>query len=363
MKHDINVLIIKNRVKVKIDDDIKRAFEFLERKTPANYNLEYMDVDIPVELTVFKKRQDGRKIYGTYKTKDKLRSKVPFGKYHIVLFYYDVEEQAIEHQLKKGGYKDGYVTSWCLWNELFPDTEFCEIITSRRNDRSRKIDTSTSHEMMHALLNKAKRAGRGVIDHMDKTIVNGKLVFYYKNNDREAHDGNYARSLKELNKHWDIVPVFRFKKQWEAYQSAKKQHVAKPVKINFTTQEMCITKDPISQDVSTKLWHYHILPMQKVRDIYGKPIFASMKSGYRPYEYELSQGRSGRSEHVFMGNGAVDWRCADMPILIDLIKKHIPYTRMADYGTFVHCDYKATKTGKREFYTVEGGKWKFAYNF
>jgi len=88
---------------------------------------------------------------------------------------------------------------------------------------------------------------------------------------------------------------------------------------------------------------YHIWVLNRIRDKLGSPIYISMRSGYRPIDYELSRGRSGNSEHCFRGKGAVDLSC-DPDKLIELLKLLIEseYTRVCYYpeDQFIHCDFK-----------------------
>lgn len=125
----------------------------------------------------------------------------------------------------------------------------------------------------------------------------------------------------------------------------------------------------ISLDVADKLYQFHIIPMNAVREELGVWVTASQRSGYRPKWYELNKGRSGNSQHIFKeefinGSGAVDWTCKDFynnkDEFLRLIIKHTKYTRIASYNTFIHCDYKDTKIGKREVYDSDrNSNWKF----
>ena len=125
--------------------------------------------------------------------------------------------------------------------------------------------------------------------------------------------------------------------------------------------ELCITPDPVPQDVADKLVEFHILPMMKVRADLNMPIWASLKSGYRPEAYELKQGRKGTSEHTFKTRGAVDWTTRDFKNtkerFKDSIIRNTKYTRICIYGGFIHCDYKPTLSGKRELYKSDGKYW------
>lgn len=130
--------------------------------------------------------------------------------------------------------------------------------------------------------------------------------------------------------------------------------------VPFTTEELCIEYgEDIPQHIATKLWKYHIIPMLVVRAILDSAITASQNSGYRPKMWELRQGRSGNSEHVFNGKGAVDWTCKKelLPELLRLIIQYTDYTRIAVYDTFIHCDYKAEDGNRYIFDSTPKSEW------
>lgn len=134
------------------------------------------------------------------------------------------------------------------------------------------------------------------------------------------------------------------------------------MKIHFKYKELVINGGPIPIDVADKLLHYHMIPASRVREALGLPMTASKKSGWRPYEWEIAHGRSGNSQHVFKGKGAVDWTCKSFrenrQKLLELLIEHTGYTRFAVYRNFIHCDYKPTASGKREIYTsTPDSKW------
>ena len=141
------------------------------------------------------------------------------------------------------------------------------------------------------------------------------------------------------------------------------------MKLFYKLEEFIITESKeIPVDVADKLYIYHIIPMNNVRLELDEPVTASAKSGYRPEEYELSKGRSGKSQHTFKydwkrGSGAVDWTCKDFEKnrdrFLNLIIKHTKYTRICVYDTFIHCDYKDTINDRRELFRYDGEKWQF----
>lgn len=140
-------------------------------------------------------------------------------------------------------------------------------------------------------------------------------------------------------------------------------------KFDISTSELCITgKPPEDFGIIDKLWMYHIIPMQRVRDKLQVGIWASQKSGYRPLEWEIKHGRSGNSQHTFKGKGAVDWTCNQESIrsLIDEIKRLTEYTRIAYYpaNNFIHCDYKETPDNKRQFFhSTPSSNWTLIESF
>lgn len=118
----------------------------------------------------------------------------------------------------------------------------------------------------------------------------------------------------------------------------------------------------VDLEVADKLYQFHIIPMQKVREELGVWVTASLKSGYRPQWWEILKNRSGKSQHTFieehpLGSGAIDWTCSDFKAnndrFLELIIEHTNYTRIAIYGTFIHCDFKPTPSGKREVYVSD----------
>ena len=134
------------------------------------------------------------------------------------------------------------------------------------------------------------------------------------------------------------------------------------MKLNFNISDFNISGKPIPEAIADKILKWHIAPMQRVRNIFNGAIWASQKSGYRSPHWERSKGRSGNSQHTFRGKGAVDWTCREFSSnyerLLDLIVKETDYTRIAIYNSFIHCDYKATPSGRREVYTSNSkSKW------
>ena len=113
---------------------------------------------------------------------------------------------------------------------------------------------------------------------------------------------------------------------------------------------------PVPLDVVEKIYLYHAMPMNIVRDHLGRPIYVSKNSGFRHEEHEIEKGRTDlMSEHLFRpldrpgserGFGASDYRATlkMMPYLAKLIIECTQYSRITFYPNvatpFFHCDYR-----------------------
>lgn len=130
------------------------------------------------------------------------------------------------------------------------------------------------------------------------------------------------------------------------------------MELNFNLSEFNISGQPIPEDVADKLLHFHILPLQAVRNKLNLPIKVSKKSGYRSKEWELAHNRPGTSQHCFIDKGAVDLTCEDLDKLEEHLILYSPYMRIARYETFIHCDYAAS-TRQYFVYNKDEKKWDY----
>ena len=139
--------------------------------------------------------------------------------------------------------------------------------------------------------------------------------------------------------------------------------------LNFSISDFVIDGKPITCGIADKILLFHIMPLQKVRDFLGKPIWISQKSGYRRQSWERARGRNGNSQHCFRGKGAVDltWG-GDIDVLLDAVVQNTKYKRMAVYydnnQQFIHCDWKETSEGKRQiFKSTPASRWTLLKSF
>ena len=147
---------------------------------------------------------------------------------------------------------------------------------------------------------------------------------------------------------------------------------------HFNISDFCITKDAVPQKIADAILLYHIIPLNIVQDCLPFKIYPSYSvkghpSGYRPYKYEISKGRSGKSQHTFgetkngfteNHKGALDLTCEDFTLnknnLLDALINYTDYKRLAVYNSFIHCDYKDTHDGKRLlFKSNSASNWSF----
>jgi hypothetical protein len=44
----MKILLVKNKIKVEVDDDIKKAFTYLRERTPIDYDIDYFDTNFDI---------------------------------------------------------------------------------------------------------------------------------------------------------------------------------------------------------------------------------------------------------------------------------------------------------------------------
>lgn len=235
-----NLAIVYHKVRNSWRNDIE---EYLEKnwdkyiKPVSDIKLKITAIesvsDEQVRLKIFKNYSNGTPAYGSINGKDITRQAVTtddMGKFHMVLFAHDAEQSDLWDTLydSRGRSKgNGEVTSWSFFNELYIDTEYTELeVNDRPAEGLKKAKTSALHELMHALAKRANRDGRNVVDHMDSTVVNGKVVEYYKNSFPFTKDGNYMRTLNAITEAnaWDAVAdMVRYEKYVELLAQIKEK--------------------------------------------------------------------------------------------------------------------------------------------
>ena len=203
---DFRILIIKNRLKVNIDDDLIAFKEYEESHTPLTLDFNVIETDIEVThrsfMNITGSNSEIIDAWGTANVKDAIRGLVPENIYHAVIFLYGLEET---EAFKKGK----YVAHWCTFNGVYKGTEFIEVATRPIWDTTNDAFRVMTHEIRHAYTNRARRLGLPVSDHMDATPVKegNEIILkpYYKEADVFAEDGNRAYMNKQLAPYWEKI--------------------------------------------------------------------------------------------------------------------------------------------------------------
>jgi len=197
------ILIFKNRVKVDMDDDIAKMVDYHKRMDNLDVEVTIRDIDVPVRTRVYKEQKGGF-WFGITGVKEQLRKLVKDNEYHQVVFAWNETESPI-YNLEAIDQKKFVLTSWTNWSGLYRNTGFVQLVTSPRDDKADWIYKSLIHENNHVFKNRANARGANIVDVMDKTPVDGKIIPYYKNSYPEATDGNFARQREVLAPHWDKI--------------------------------------------------------------------------------------------------------------------------------------------------------------
>ena len=143
----------------------------------------------------------------------------------------------------------------------------------------------------------------------------------------------------------------------------------------ITIAEMCVTEELPPLSIVYKIMQYHIKPMNQVSKILGFRVYClddkGIRSGYRPYRWEISRARNGESEHTFgqgkkgvidlNKKGASTWRCDDFYSnkykLLEAIINHTKFTRIVIHNHHIYCDYKIKTKKKYVYNSTDKNEW------
>lgn len=175
----MKIKVYTENVKVGIEDDFAKAMQYFKEMANVNFEFEFEKIKVK-NKTLFRNSNVGAYSIEGFNTE------IPSKDEYMAIYAFNAEDYNETTTSKMIGFSKPY-------------TSLMSLKTNPSDDSIGWIWKSIVHEIMHGLFQKAYFAGfRGMIDQMDKTLVNGMWVDYYKNHDPYAPDGNHAVSLKIL---------------------------------------------------------------------------------------------------------------------------------------------------------------------
>lgn len=172
----MKILVLENKIRFDVQDSFNRAKKYYSKR---GYELEFIFEKSKLKNppVTFSHIGDGMRKFYTVKFPYENKHDATFIAYHSK--DYDTP-------------KDGILTS-----------QTNGLVVSLKTNREDHlvfdwIYHTIIHEMMHILFNKLNTPVWKIQDPMDAMLVNGKLEYYYKDNDPEAPDGNFAEGFKRL---------------------------------------------------------------------------------------------------------------------------------------------------------------------
>lgn len=162
---ELKIKVFKYKVKTEIDDDFPKVIAYF-KKHGINLNLEISDTDVLKSDVVLKLMLPND------------------GKCDVVMYIYEKNLFS--------------APTFGLAFSVSPTLRGIYLATDQINDSVDYTWKSMCHEIMHTLFYKFDISSQ---DPMDGMVVNGVWKPYYKNEELDAPDGNFAEAFKRLNKY------------------------------------------------------------------------------------------------------------------------------------------------------------------
>lgn len=201
----MKILIAKNKgVSSRKVSDIKKYInreieDFIDDGWIEELDIDFdeIDVDFEVEHKFYAENSKGERAYGSKNAKDYFRNTVERNTYDAVFHVYD----------NKFYPKDGYVAPFTTFSGVFYETEYVELPDNKGNKYT------PVHELMHVIGNLLEKLGyiKKIDDQMDRTLVDGVWIPYYKNSYPNADGGNYHVTLTNYKPYLKYVSDLRLK--------------------------------------------------------------------------------------------------------------------------------------------------------
>src|SRR3990167_1701339 len=158
------LLIVRNRYTKRLN--LSRYLNWFKNNTPVEITTEEITTDFDVtthqiQNLTYKGVICGEDIY------PKLRTVIPEGKYHVVVFIY-------------GNKLDGIRVNVAPFMPLYPGMDLIQLCTLGDNGKS------LNHEIFHTFIHRLQRQQIMIEDPMDSVVVNGKVEPYFNNSNPSA---------------------------------------------------------------------------------------------------------------------------------------------------------------------------------
>lgn len=229
----MKILIIKNK-DVKdgfIEEQTEYMTEYFSEDAPEEFGVssrqfefETIETEIDIEFVKVGTNTAGQEAYGADNIKRHIYDLVPEGVYHAVFFIYD-GKTIFE--------KDKYNAPFTYTKNLYTKTP---MVQCPDNVDERVL----THEWMH--VEEKVYAAMGIIveEQMDKTLVDGEWIPYYKNSFPLTQGGNFNVSL-------DIFEPYVYKLE-DLFKEEVLEEITEEITMsNYLALENMVTKDNIPQ--------------------------------------------------------------------------------------------------------------------
>lgn len=190
----MKILILKNRVKINIEDDVQKLGAYMLKHDIA-IQVTYKEIDLQFK-SVYIKTQTGNWQY-VLNSGDASSKVVKYAPgYDFVILALNGEEFGIT---RPSGAMHGILNG----------AVFININCDPVDDSINNTFLQLCHEIMHGLILKKNMQGAKIVDPMDVFYRDGQPMLYYKNDDPNAPDGNFAEAWKRLKESDKVVTLTR----------------------------------------------------------------------------------------------------------------------------------------------------------
>lgn len=177
------ILLVRNRFTEKIK--IQKGLDWFSTNTPITIVTEELVTDFDVTTEKISNQKYSGVICGD-DIYPKLRSVIPEGKYHAVVFMYGNDLAGIRVNVSKQ-------------LPLYPGTDLIQLCDTKDNGKS------LNHEIFHTFFHRLQRQQVPVEDPMDFVVVDGIGRHYWNNGDLDAKPSNRSIALDRLKSYWNKV--------------------------------------------------------------------------------------------------------------------------------------------------------------